>query len=130
MHDKIRGKVFSHIKDKAKKEGYYLDSINGTIDHVHCLLSLNPKYCLSEVINKLKGESSHWINAEKLTKNHFAWQNGYSAFSVSESLVAKIRSYIRNQETHHAKLSFKEEVEKFLKLHKAYDKEGHECPSN
>ncbi len=55
----IRGKVYSHIKEKAKFEGYFLNATNGSDDHVYCLLSLNPKYSISEVINKLKGESSY-----------------------------------------------------------------------
>jgi len=57
------GERFILILKKAKFEGYFLDATNGSDYHVHCLLSLNPKYSISEVINKLKGESSHWINS-------------------------------------------------------------------
>lgn len=114
----LRQSIFEHIKDKAKREKIHLDSINGTADHVHCLVSLSPRISISELSNKLKGESSHWINAGKLTKGHFAWQNGYSVFSVSESQVDKVRSYIQSQEEHHRKISYTEEVEEFLKLFK------------
>jgi putative transposase len=114
----IREKVFNHILENAKEKGFYVDKINGYLEHVHLLNSLNPKYAVSEVANLLKGEASHWINSEKLTRTHFAWQNGYSAFSVSESQVEKVRKYIQNQEEHHKKSSFVDELKKLYKLHK------------
>jgi putative transposase len=51
--------IFEHIRDKAKRERIHLDSINGTADHVHCLVSISPRIPISELSNKLKGESSH-----------------------------------------------------------------------
>jgi REP element-mobilizing transposase RayT len=124
MIKELRNKIFEHIKEKAKSEGFYMDSINGISDHLHCLISINPKYSISEAANKLKGESSHWINSEKLLKLHFAWQNGFSAFSVSESQLEKVRKYILNQEEHHKKMSFEEELKKILKLHKIEEDYG------
>jgi putative transposase len=115
----IRPIVFEHIKSKARLEGYDLDSINGVADHIHCLMSLPPRFSISEATNKLKGESSHWINAEKLTKTHFAWQGGFGAFSVSESQIGNVREYIVNQEQHHAKQSFAEEVQEFIIMYNA-----------
>lgn len=115
----IRPMVFEHIKGKAWLEGYHLDTINGVADHIHCLMSLSPRFSISEVANKLKGESSHWINAEKLTKIHFAWQGGFGAFSVSESQIGRIREYIANQEQHHAKQSYAEEVQEFITTYNA-----------
>ncbi len=79
----------------------------------------------------LKGESSHWINSEKLTSTHFAWQGGFGAFSVSESLVGKVRRYNAAQDDHHRKRSFTEEVEEFLRWHNAVyadDAKGCEHP--
>lgn len=120
LSDDIRLKIFSHIKHKAVDEKIYLDTISGTTDHIHCLISINPKFSISDVVNKLKGESSHWINSNKLTESHFAWQNGFSAFSVSESQVKKARTYILNQEKIHIKLTYPEELKKLLKLHNVY----------
>ena len=119
IQKEIRWKIFDHINKKAKREGYYLDTINGVADHVHCLLSLQPRYSISEVVNKLKGESSHWINHERITPTRFVWQGGFAAFSVSESQVGKVRAYIRNQERHHQRMSFEFEVQEFLKLYDA-----------
>ena len=117
LQKEIRQKVLNHIREKSQTERIYLDAVSGMPDHIHCLISVNPKYSISEIINKIKGESSHWINHQRLLNIQFAWQNGYSAFSVSESQIEKTREYINNQENHHKKLSFIEEVDKLLKLH-------------
>lgn len=120
----IRSILFEHIKGKARLEGYHLDAINGVADHIHCLMSLSPRLSISEVANKLKGESSHWINSERLTKTHFAWQGGFGAFSVSESQIDRVREYIINQEQHHSKQSYAEEVQEFLTMYNAVRNES------
>lgn len=63
----------------------------------------------------LKGESSHWINKNKLTGSRFSWQNEYFATSVSHSQIDILRKYIRNQEQHHQKRTFQEEYQVFMK---------------
>ena len=63
----------------------------------------------------IKGESSFWINKNKLTKTKFEWQDDYFVVSVSESQVYKIREYINNQEKHHRRKTFMEEYESFMK---------------
>ena len=115
--DKIRKDVFFHIKETAAENDYHLDMVNGTENHLHCLLSLNPRYAISDVVNELKGESSHWINEQNLLKVKFAWQRGFGAFSVSESNVKQVRKYILNQEEHHRKVTFKQEWESLMKRH-------------
>jgi putative transposase len=62
----------------------------------------------------IKGESSHWINKNKLTRTHFAWQNEYFVASVSESNLSAVRKYIVEQEVHHRRVSFDEEFDTFL----------------
>lgn len=118
LNSELRPQLFQHVHEKAIAEGYYLDIVNGVDDHLHSLFSLNPKFAISEVVNKIKGESSHWINSNGFLKTKFAWQEGYAAFSVSESAVARVREYIKNQEEHHRKKTFREEVEGLLRLHK------------
>lgn len=70
---------------------------------------------ISKIAFLLKGESSYWVNDYKLSRTKFEWQDEYIAVSVSESLVPKVRDYIRNQEEHHRKKSFKEGYDVFLK---------------
>ena len=110
----IRQKVWTHIKENAKEKGIYIDFINGYTDHCHCLISLGVDQTIQKVMQLIKGESSFWINKEKLTSEKFQWQSEYFAVSVSESMVDKVRNYIKNQESHHSKKSFKEEYEEFI----------------
>ena len=92
----------------------FIDFINGHKDHIHCLLSLNPGEMIDKNVNLLKGESSFWINKEKLCNEKFAWSDEYFAVSVSESQVNKVREYIKNQEQHHKTKTWKEEYEEFI----------------
>ena len=75
--------------------------MNCHLDHVHCLISLGIDQNISKVVSLIKGESSHWINQEKLVPGKFAWQDEYFAVAVSESNVRRVQEYIRNQELHH-----------------------------
>ena len=91
--------------------------INGKPDHVHGLFLLNPQKSLAEIIKQVKGASSHYITQENLTTGKFAWQTGYAAFSVSESVLEKVHGYFQNQKEHHAKKTFAQEYAEFLTLH-------------
>lgn len=92
-----------------------MDCLNGYSDHIHCLISLNKEQTISKVAQLIKGESSYWINKNHLTKTKFYWQDDYWAVSVSESQFESVRNYIHNQEVHHKKKSFSEEVAEFMK---------------
>ena len=95
-------------------KGIHLDFINGYTDHVHTLISLKSDQTVAKVAQMLKGESSHWINQTELLNVKFEWQDEYIAISVSESIVDKVREYIKNQEVHHRKKSFSEEYQEFI----------------
>jgi REP element-mobilizing transposase RayT len=69
---------------------------------------------IQKVMQLIKGESSFWINKNKLTIDKFEWQDEYFAVSVSESMVDKVRDYIKNQEEHHRKKTFQEEYDEFI----------------
>ena len=84
-------------------------------DHIHLLISLGREQSISTVVMLIKGESSHWVNKEKLLKCKFEWQDEYIAISVSESLVEKVFDYIKNQDEHHKVKSFEEEYNLFVK---------------
>ena len=114
LRDEIRSKVFMHIRENSKKQSIYLDHINGWVEHVHTIISLKANQSVAQVAHLLKGESSNWINKSKLTRTKFGWQDEYIAVSVSESMLNKVRKYIRNQENHHRKKSFSEEYQEFI----------------
>ncbi len=111
----IREAVFKHIKKNSEEKGIWLDSINGYSEHTHCLISLNKELSISKAAQLLKGESSYWINQNKMISGNFNWQDDYWAVSVSESHLKSVRNYIYNQEKHHKIKSFSDEIEEFMK---------------
>ena len=113
-----RRHIFSHIRENAEKKGIYIDFINGYLEHVHCLISLGSGQNIDKILMLLKGESSYWINHNKIFSKKFEWQNEYFAVSVSESAVAKVRNYIKNQEKNHKKKSFNEEYQEIMRKYK------------
>lgn len=110
----IRKQVFQHIKQNAASKGIWLDSVNGYTDHAHCLISLNKEQSIAQVAQLIKGESSYWINQNKLTANKFVWQDDYWAAGVCERHIKQTRAYIFNQEEHHRHKTFKEEIDLFM----------------
>lgn len=110
----IRIKVWNHIKENAKEKGIYIDFINGYSDHCHCLVSLGMDQTIQKVMQMIKGESSFWINKNNLIPEKFDWQDEYYAVSVSESIIDKVRDYIKNQEEHHRKKTLQEEYDEFI----------------
>ena len=111
----IRSQVWEHIKQNAKEKGIYVDFINGYEDHCHCLVSLSSDQTIQKLMQLIKGESAFWINKNELIKNQkFEWQDEYFAVSVSESVIDKVRDYIKNQEEHHAKKTFQQEHDDFI----------------
>ena len=115
LNDEIRLKVFHHIRQNASEKGIHIDFINGYLKHVHCLISLGTDQSLERIMQLIKGESSFWINKNKLTKTKFAWQDEYFVVSVNESTLSSVRRYIAKQEEHHKMTSFDDEFENFLK---------------
>jgi REP element-mobilizing transposase RayT len=111
----IREEVFNHIRVKSMEKGIYIDTINGYIEHAHVLISLKGTQSVSDVAQSIKGESSNWINKNLSLPQHFKWQDDYFAVSVSKSDLDTVRNYIRNQEIHHQKVSFRQEYEEFIK---------------
>ncbi len=96
--------------------------INGMPDHVHILAILPPKIAISDALRTIKANSSKWLHETNLTLSKFAWQDGYSAFTVSASQVELVRQYIRDQKAHHAERDFKAELLSLLEKHEVeYD---------
>ena len=114
LKKEIRPLIFKHIAENCKEKGIFLQAINGHVEHVHLLISLGKDQQVSKVVQLIKGESAYWINKANLIEEKFSWQDDYFAVSVSESQFDAVEHYIKNQETHHAKRSFEEEVNDFL----------------
>ncbi len=72
-------------------------------------------------MRELKKSSSVWVTETSGIKT-FNWQEGYAAFTVSASVRQSVREYIANQEEHHRRVTFREELIAFLrKSEVAYD---------
>lgn len=110
----LRKVVFQHIKKNADDKDIHLDCVNGYMEHAHCLISLGRKQCIGDIAQLIKGESSFWINQNKLISDKFIWQDDYWAVGVSESHLQAVRNYIHNQEEHHSKKSFEKEINEFM----------------
>jgi REP element-mobilizing transposase RayT len=82
---------------------------------MHALISPGKNQCISDIMHLLKGESSFWINKNKKTAFKFEWQDDYYAVSVGISQIENLRSYIRNQVSHHRKTSFNDELDLMIK---------------
>jgi len=108
-------KVSEFLTQYASEKGMYMKINYVNPDHVHVLVDLPTNLCVEDAMHFLKGGSSHWINEGALVLGKFGWGRGYGAFSVSHSGVAEVASYIANQEEHHRKKSFSEELRLFVK---------------
>ena len=110
LKSNIRFELLKHIELNCKAKNIYLKSIGGYTEHIHCLISLGKEQTIADVAQLIKGESSFWINKNKITSSKFMWQDDYYVRSVSESHVIKVTNYINNQEEHHSKKSFDDEL--------------------
>lgn len=115
LNKEVRRQLFEHIRENAREKQIYIDFINGDMEHIHCLLALNADMTIAKVIQLIKGEAAFWANKNALLKTKLEWADEYFAVSVSESMLDKVCDYIKNQEEHHAKMTFKDEYEKFIK---------------
>lgn len=113
----IENRVWAYLGGIARKHNCTAIQIGGIENHLHALVLSPTTFSPSQISQFLKGESSKWIHEEfpKLAK--FGWQDGYSVFSVSKSIVPKVVEYIKNQREHHKHKNFEDEYAELLKLH-------------
>src|SRR5271165_4017692 len=104
-------RLWQYIGGIARQKQILLLAAGGTANHLHLLISLPPAIALAKAVQELKGNTSHWLNEI----SHFAWQEGYGAFSVSQSQRKTVVDYIDKQREHHAKWSFEQEFLTLLK---------------
>ena len=107
--------LYKYMTGIVQEQKHKMIIINGVADHVHLLIGFKPHQSLSELMQDVKGSSSKWINERKLTRSKFNWQEGYGAFSYSNSDLPNVIRYIKNQEEHHRKIVFKDEYRLYLK---------------
>jgi putative transposase len=104
-----KNELYKYITGTVQNKGSKMLAINGIPDDIHIFIGYNPKIAIPELVKDIKLSSNEWINEKHLSKEKFAWQEGYGAFSYSRSDIHGVCQYIENQEMHHAKKTFREE---------------------
>ena len=117
LGEAIRERVFAYLGGIARENGMNALEIGGVADHVHLLLSIPASLAVSKAVQLLKGGSSHWVKEAFPNLIDFAWQDGYAAFTVSQSQLDDVRAYISSQPEHHRTKTFAEEYGAFLARH-------------
>jgi REP element-mobilizing transposase RayT len=110
----IHDKLFSYIAGICNQLDCHAIQIGGVEDHIHILCLLSKNRTLVSLLKEIKSTSSKWIKTKGEIYQNFYWQTGYAAFSVNPSEIKIVRAYIQNQEEHHKKKTYKEELEAFL----------------
>lgn len=110
----IQQEIHAYAAGLIKTLNCFLQGIGGMDDHLHLLVGLHPTLAVSEFAQKFKANTSRFINEKGWYEGKFEWQEGYGAFSVSQSGLERVRKYIRNQAEHHRRQSFSSEYEQLL----------------
>jgi putative transposase len=111
----MKSRLHDYIGGIVRGEDGDLLEINSVADHVHLLVRLHPTQAVADVVRIIKSNSSRWANEKFRSAPSFAWQEGYTAFTVSQSQVARLLAYIRGQEEHHRKRDFRHELVALLR---------------
>ncbi len=104
-----------YITGIIQSNKHKLLAIGSMPDHIHILIGYNINQLIPKLVEEIKTSSNRWIKENKLSKFKFEWQSGYGVFTHSCSQVESVTTYIRNQEIHHAKKTFKEEYLEMLR---------------
>lgn len=110
-----REELFRYTWGILKNKNCHLYRIGGVEDHIHILTDLHPTISLADLVREIKTSTNKWIKENSVFPKFTHWQDGYSAFTISHSDKDAVIEYIKNQEHHHRKLSFREELRELLK---------------
>jgi len=115
MIDKTwKERLHGYITGIVQNNNHKMLQINSMPDHIHIFVGLDPEQSIASLMQRVKTDSSAWINDSGFCNSKFAWQKGYGAFSYARSQVDTVIRYIQNQEQHHRKENFLDEYRKFL----------------
>jgi putative transposase len=114
--DDLKKKLWPYMAGIARQNQFKALAAGGTSDHAHILLSLPATMAVAKAVQLIKGGSSKWIN-DHFSARSFVWQDAYSAFTIGVSQLESTVRYIDNQEEHHRKISFNDELIRMLERH-------------
>jgi putative transposase len=113
----IRAELYKYIGGIIRGEGGKVLEIGGMPDHVHLVVKFKAEPSVATMVKILKSKSSKWLNDRPKRPGRFEWQRGYAAFTVSVSQLESVRTYVRNQEQHHRRKTFQDELRLMLDKH-------------
>ena len=112
-----RADLHSFLGGTSKKLDCAPIIVGGVEDHVHLLCRFGRSITQADWVKELKRVSNLWLKDQDDKYRDFEWQKGYADFSVSQSNLEQVKQYIANQEAHHRKMSFQDEVRELLRRH-------------
>lgn len=113
----VAERLYPYIGGIVRAERGVLSAVGGVEDHMHLLISWRPDGSVSDLMRVVKSRSSKWVHETFPEHRAFAWQEGYSVFSVSVSQEEVVKRYIAGQREHHAREDFKSELLRLLRAH-------------
>ena len=117
LYDEAFSEMCAYVGGVLRDQGAHPVAVGGMPDHLHLAIIGRPTMRLSDLMREVKANSSKWIHGRFAALKAFGWQDSYSAFSVSESVLPDVVEYIRGQEAHHRKQTFQEELLALLAKH-------------
>lgn len=117
MNSKDRPELFQYIHGILKNKKCHLYRINGVSDHIHIVTHVHPTVAVASLIKDIKLATTEYIEFEFLFPGFDGWQDGYGAFTYSIGAKDNLIEYVKNQEEHHRKKTFREEYIKILEEH-------------
>ena len=121
LRTEIRDELHAYAGGVLRSEKCRLLKAGGISDHIHILAQLSATLSVATCVQKIKTNTSRWLKRRFIGHSKFAWQEGYAAFSASPSQIPKVKAYIENQEEHHRKRSFTEELRDLLRAYNLDD---------
>jgi REP element-mobilizing transposase RayT len=115
--DEFEGELHAYLAAACRENGSNAYRVGGTNNHIHIACTLPRTLTVSSLLEEIKGSSSKWMKQKSPRCSLFAWQAGYATFSLGQSQLPALISYIDNQHEHHKKMTYEEEVLEFLKLY-------------
>jgi REP element-mobilizing transposase RayT len=111
----VRNRLHAYLHGICENQGSPALRIGGVEDHVHLLCRLGKSLDVATLVRELKRDSSKWTKSERPSLAEFHWQRGYAAFSISPAHVRGLVEYIDNQEEHHRRETFQDEVRRLCR---------------
>lgn len=118
LAEEHRSRIHDYLGGALRNIGTPAIAIGSVEDHIHILYSHSRDVRIMDVVRELKSESSGWMKSLGREYGDFHWQSGYGIFSVSQSQLATVESYVLRQREHHRERGFQDEFRGLLRLHR------------